>query len=122
MVKGILKTLEAFIALFLAFTFLLVFIPQERIDDFSEPVGFLSVLGENNDFRSCVIAKNTTCISQTIDDNLDENFDFKFNLSDTSTGLADNLPAVQIFSESLFFTGNVTVNSTVILRVFYWNR
>ncbi len=121
--KGLLKTLEALIALFLTLTMLIVFIPRDSVtEQISEPKGFLSILRENDAFRSCVVAKNTTCINQTIDDNLEDNFYFVFNLSESASAKVGGLPDVQIFSESVFITGNVTNSTNTIVRVFYWNK
>ncbi len=120
---GLLKTLEALMALFLTMTMLIVFIPRESVtDQVSEPTGFLPILRENDAFRGCVVAKNTTCINQTIDDNLEDNFNFIFNLSESASAKVGGLPDVQIFSESVFITGNATNSTNTILRVFYWNK
>lgn len=120
--KGIFKTLEALIALFITMTFLLVFIPQEAANLQTEPKGFLSILREDDDFRSCVIEKNVTCINQTIDKSLEDNFEFRLNLSESASTTVAGLPDVQIFSESLFMAGNVTNSTSIVVRVFYWNK
>lgn len=121
--QGLLKTLEALIALFLTFTMLIVFIPRDTVTQQStEPKGFLPILRENDAFRSCVVSKNVTCINQTINDNLEDNFNFVFNLSDSASANVGGLPDKQIFSESVFITGNVTNSTNTILRIFYWNR
>ncbi len=121
--QGLLKTLEALIALFLTLTMLIVFIPRDSVtDQIKEPTGFLPILRENDAFRSCVVAKNTTCINRTIDDNLEDNFNFVFNLSESASANVVGLPDVQIFSESVFITGNATNSTNTILRVFYWNK
>ncbi|MBS3133407.1 hypothetical protein J4470_04800 [Candidatus Woesearchaeota archaeon] len=120
--KGMFKTLEALIALFMTLLFLVVFIPREAADIQTEPKGFLSILREDDGFRNCIIQKNVTCINQTIDNSLEDNFDFKLNLSEEPSTTVSGLPDVQVFSESLFITGNVTNSTTAILRVFYWNK
>ncbi len=121
--KGLLKTLEALIALFLTLTMLIVFIPRDSTtEQSSEPKGFLPVLSENDAFRSCIVTKNATCINQTIDDSLEDNFRFIFNISESASANVGGLPDVQIFSESLFIAGNVTNSTSIILRVFYWNK
>ncbi len=121
--QGLLKTLEALIALFLTLTMLIVFIPRDTLtEQISEPKGFLPILRENDAFRNCVVSKNTTCINQTINDNLEDNFHFVFNLSKSASATVTGLPDVQIFSESVFITGNATNSTNTILRVFYWNK
>ncbi|MAG15548.1 hypothetical protein CMO88_00650 [Candidatus Woesearchaeota archaeon] len=120
--KGMFKTLEALIAIFMTMTVLIVFIQQGPEDQTNEPKGFLSILREDESFRSCVLTKNTTCINDTIDKNLEENFEFLFNLSESSSASVSDLPDVQIFSEAVFLTGNVTNSTNTIVRVFYWNK
>ena len=121
--KAILKTLEAMIALFIVMTFLLVFIPQESTTErLKEPKGILSTLRQDHDFRSCIIAKNATCINSTIDNNLEDSLDFTFNISSSASTQVKGLPDEQVFSESLYIAGNVTNSTTTILRIFYWNK
>ena len=120
--RGMFKTLEALIALFITMTFLLVFLPQEAADIQAEPKGFLSLLRKDDEFRSCAIEKNMTCINQTIGKNLEGSFEFQLNLSESASATVTGLPDKQVFSESLFLRGNTTNSTTTIVRVFYWNR
>ncbi len=121
--KAFFKTLEAIIALFIVLTFLTVFIPNQRtIENAAEPVGFLSQLRDDEQFRLCVSEKNATCINQTIDSNLNDNFEFTFNLSDSPSTTVTGLPSKRVFSESLFLVGNITNSSTTIVRVFYYSK
>ena len=120
--KGIFRTLESLIALFMILIFLVVFLPQEAADIKQDPKGFLTVLRGDEEFRNCIIQKNVTCVNQTIDKNLEDNFEFRLNFSENPSTIVTGLPQVQIFSESLFISGNVTNSTNIILRVFYWNK
>ena len=65
--KGVFRTIEAFIAIFITFIFLTVFIPQQREQAIPQtPPNVLATLRGNDDFRNCVIQQNFTCINQTI--------------------------------------------------------
>ena len=68
------------------------------------------------------IERNETCINQAIDDSLNDNFDFVFNLSESASTAISGLPEKRVFSESLFIAGNLTNSTNTILRVFYYNK
>jgi hypothetical protein len=117
------KTLEAFIALFIMLTFLVVFIPSQRtLSDITEPLGFLSHLRQDESFRHCGTARNTTCINQTLDRQIGDNFDFIFSVSDDPGTFVSNLPTKRVFSESVYMAGNISNTSTTIIRVFYYSK
>ncbi len=116
-----LKTLEAIVALFLTFFILIVFLPPAPVNEAASPRGFLGPLAEDEGFRSCIIARNITCINSTINSNLEDNFQFIFNVSDSAYAIT-GLPNKEVFSESTFLAGNSTNSSQAVLRVFYWNK
>lgn len=120
--SGILKTLEAIIALFLTFLILIIFLPPAQVEQTQDIEGFLNILAKDDGFRSCAMSKNSTCLNHSINANLPDNFDFTFNISDRPSTIVGGLPDVEIFSESVYLAGNVTSQSTAILRVFYWNK
>lgn len=110
------------IGLFIILFFVLTFLPNVPETGQREVIGFLASLGSDDEFRNCVVAKNSTCISQTIDTNLPDNYEFSYNISTDATAEITGLPNVAIFSESLYLAGNITHSTVTIVRVFYWNR
>ena len=121
--QGVFRTLEALIAIFITFLFLLVFIPQQRELSVPEtPPNILAGLRDNEDFRNCVILKNQTCINQTIEKNLEDKYDFKFNLSENANTVISGLPPKRIYANSIFIGGNTTSATRFILRLYFWTK
>ncbi len=121
--QGIFRTLEALIAIFITFLFLMVFIPMQRERaQPTAPQNALASLRDNDGFRNCVMQKNETCINQTIGRNLEDSYDFKFNLSDTPYASAPPLPQKQVYANSMFLAGNTTNSTTLIVRLYFWAK
>ena len=121
--KGVFRTLEALIAIFITFLFLIVFIPMQRERaQPTAPPNVLADLRDNDDFRNCVIQKNETCINQSIDRNLEDSYDFKFNLSDNPNAGAPALPQKQVYANSIFIAGNATNSTRTIVRLYFWAK
>lgn len=121
--QGVFRTIEALIAIFITFLFLIVFIPQQREKAQSTtPQNVLVTLMDNDDFRNCVIQKNQTCINQSIDKNLEDSYDFKFNLSDSPYASAPALPQKKVYANSMFLAGNTTNSTRTIVRLYFWAK
>lgn len=121
--QGIFRTLEALIAVFITFLFLMVFIPMQRERaQPTAPPNVLASLRDNDEFRNCVIQKNETCINQSIGRNLEDSYDFKFNLSDNPNVGAPALPQKQVYANSMFLAGNTTNSTTFIVRLYFWAK
>ena len=121
--QGMFRTIEALIAIFITFIFLIVFIPLQRERAQSTaPPNVLATLRDNDEFRNCVIQKNETCINQSIDRNLEDSYDFRFNLSDTPYASAPPLPQKKIYANSMFIAGNETNSTRMIVRLYFWAK
>ena len=121
--QGVFRTLEALIAIFITFLFLIVFIPlqRERAQP-TAPPNVLAGLMDNDEFRNCIIQKNQTCINQSIGNNLDDSYDFLFNLSDNPYAGAPALPEKKVYANSMFIAGNVTNSTRTIVRLYFWAK
>ncbi len=121
--QGIFRTLEALIAIFITFLFLVIFIPQQRERaQPTAPPNAITNLRDNDEFRNCVIQKNETCINQSIDRNLADSYDFKFNLSDNPYAGAPLLPQKKVYANSMFLAGNTTNSTRTIVRLYFWAK
>ncbi len=121
--KAIFKTLEAFMAAFITFIFLIVFIPQIRErSEMQTPQNVLATLRGNDEFRNCVIQKNETCINQTIDKALLDTYHFKFNLSDDPNAVVSGLPEKRVYANSMFIAGNATNATRTVVRLYFWTK
>ena len=121
--KAIFKTLEAFIAVFITFLFLIVFIPQirERTEP-QTPQNILVTLRDNDEFRNCVIQKNQTCLSQFAERNLEGKYEFKINVSDNPNAVVPGLPEKRVYANSLFISGNTTNSTKLVVRLYFWTK
>lgn len=121
--KAVFRTLEALIAIFITFLFLLVFIPQQRELSVPEtPPNILAGLRDSEDFRNCVILKNSTCVNQTLDRHIEDKYDFKFNLSEDPNVAVPGLPQKRIYANSIFIGGNTTNATRLVVRLYFWAK
>jgi hypothetical protein len=121
--EGVFRTLEAFIAIFITFTFLLVYIPSQRQLAFDDlPPNFLVDLRDNDDFRRCVMLENYTCINETVNVNIEDSYEFVINVSDDPYTVTHGLPNKRVYSNSIFLAGNTTSANKSIVRLYFWNR
>ncbi len=122
--KGMFRTLEAFIAIFITLLFLIVFQPLQRQQQSltEAPPSPLTGLSTSDDFRSCIIMKNYTCINQTIDKSLQDSYTFKTNVSESTTAIVSNLPDKRVYVSSMFIAGNATNATNLILKLYVWTK
>ena len=122
--EGIFRTLEALIAIFITFLFLLIFIPQLRERAAPQtPPNVLASLGDNDDFRNCVIQKNQTCLNQFIERSIEGKYEFKLNTSDNPNAAVAGLPQQKrVYANSLFISGNTTNSTRQVVRLYFWTK
>ncbi|MBI2144787.1 hypothetical protein HYU18_00530 [Candidatus Woesearchaeota archaeon] len=120
---AIIRTLEALMAIFITFIFLIIFIPQQREQAFpAAPPSVLGNLGGNDVFRNCVLMQNYTCINQTIDSHLEDKYDFKANVSESRVSALPQLPQKRIYANAIMIAGNTTNSTRQIVRLYYWAK
>lgn len=121
--QGVFRTIEAFIAIFITFIFLTIFIPQQREQAaFQTPANVLAALRGNDNFRNCIIQQNFTCINQTVDRNLEDKYEFKVNLSVNPNAAIRGLPTTRVYANSMFVAGNTTNSTSLIVRLYFWAK
>lgn len=118
------RTLEAVIAITTIFGFLILFLQQQRsLTAEDVPAEVLAPLLYDEQFRNCAIQKNSSCINTTINDNLEDKYDFLFNLSTNPNAVVSGLPQQKrVFANSLYVAGNLTNSSATIVRLFFWTK
>ncbi len=121
--SGIFKTLEALIAIFITLLFLLVFIPQQREQAIQRaPPNALSGMIGNDNFRNCALARNFTCVNQSIDLVLKDNYDFRVNISEGRNAILPQFPQKRIYANSMYLAGNTTNSTISIVRLYFWEK
>ena len=114
--KGYVRTLEAFIAFFLTFLFT-VFVVLKGVEMNTQraELGVLRNLEQQEAFRGCVYAGNITCMDDEIKQFIPRTHKHK--------SLLDNPDPPQIakniYTETLFMTGNST-NDYKVIYLYYW--
>jgi hypothetical protein len=114
--KAYLKTLEAFIAFFITFIFVVFIVAEGDLPEQSKKeLGALAALEQRDDFRDCVYANNATCIERLAAEFIPGVYDYKvaINSPDPFKG------AKNIYTETLFVASNET-NSYKTIYLYYW--
>ncbi|HIG97945.1 TPA: hypothetical protein HA231_00780 [Candidatus Woesearchaeota archaeon] len=121
--QAVFRTLEALVAIFITFLFLLVFIPQQREQSFQQPpANVLAGLRNNDEFRNCILQKNSTCINQSIERQLEDKYDFKFNISGNPREPPPQLPQKRVYTNAFLIAGNTTNVTNTAVRLYFWEK
>ena len=119
--RAFMKTVEAFMAIMLAFTFVIFFMPTEvrTIDD--QSVFRLQHLEHDDVFRQCVLDRDEECIDDTMDRIFENRYAFDYVIYEFSE------PEVIIEEEvinvySWFFAGTREEFKPMHFKLFYWDR
>ena len=121
--RAYLKTLEAIIAMVFTFAFVLYMMPMPENTLKGDTTDVLISLMTDDSFR--VFAVNiTSCIykeeNQSINLILDEELKSYLNYSICSQGETPRLPRKKVNAESLYLTGNLTNQTSKVVRLYYW--
>ncbi|MBT7902365.1 hypothetical protein HN587_00770 [Candidatus Woesearchaeota archaeon] len=114
--KAYVRTLEAFLAFFLTFAFLVFIIyggPQLKIG--LEELNVLHDLEPDPEFRTCVEAMNSSCVSDLVDLQIAK-YEFEVTINELQP-FANNYDTRV---EQLFFVGNQSRDFKIV-KLYYWN-
>ena len=121
--RGLLKTLEVFLAIVIGFVFLTTILPKQSFNVDEKP-SLGGLLLYDNIFRNAVLSNNITLIKERINSRMSVLYsDFGFNVS-VSQDPNDLLyfDDKDVFSEAIFIVGNETLINHSIVRLYYWKR
>ncbi|MFC1754395.1 hypothetical protein ACFL96_13555 [Thermoproteota archaeon] len=116
--KAYMRTLEAFIAFIMTFSFL-IFIAASRHSSTEPDTPQLYVLHnfeQRPDFRDCVYINNITCIEDLVNSSIPRAYGFHATVNDASYEREENT-----FVDSLYLTGS-TASSQYVVRLYYWKE
>ena len=117
MKKAYMRTLEAFIAFFITFIFV-VFIVLKGISAETSKIQLeiLPALEQRDDFRECIYAGNVTCAEDIIESFVPTAYNFKVSIGtpEPFKGSKD------IYTETVFIASNQT-NDYKIVYLYYWS-
>jgi len=121
--RGLLKTLEVFLAIVIGFVFLTTILPKQSFNVDEKP-SLRGLLLYDDIFRNAVLSNNITLIKERINSRMSVLYpDFGFNVS-VSQDPNDLLyfDDKDVFSEAIFIVGNETLINHSIVRLYYWKR
>jgi hypothetical protein len=115
--KAYMRTLEAFIAFFITFIFV-VFIVLKGIGAESSKIQLeiLPALEQRDDFRECIYAGNITCAEDIIGPFVPTAYNFKVSIGTPEPFKG----AKDIYTETVFIASNQT-NDYRIVFLYYWS-
>ena len=120
--KAFLRTMEAAIAVVLTFAVLFYFLPKIPTAQTTPSQDVLSGLQYNDEFRSCALERNETCVNETVYDSLPALYRQSYIVKLTNDqNYIPELPAdKEVKTESLYIAASMTEYSPVIVKLFYW--
>ncbi|MBI4738579.1 hypothetical protein HY772_03310 [Candidatus Woesearchaeota archaeon] len=114
--KAYVATLEAFFAFFLTFSFVIFVVHEVATSKaLNTPTNILPTLENDEDFRECVVAENTTCLQNMIDPYIPPIFDIKVTIDEIAPFQAPD----DVFTDSILVASNTT-ESFKIVKLYYW--
>ncbi len=119
--KAYLRTLEAFMAVFITFVFVIYILPAYVTDDkLTESINLLTPLAD--ELRDC---NNVSCVESSIanfDPDFVKKYDYIINISSDPNVIVEGLPKKNIYTDSVYIVGNITNYEPRIIRIYYWER
>ena len=114
--KAYVRTLEAFIAFFITFIFV-VFIVLKGIGakPLKAELEILPALEQRDDFRSCIYAGNASCAEELVEPFVPGTYNFKISIDSPEPFKG----AKDIYTETVFIAANQT-NDYNVVYLYYW--
>jgi hypothetical protein len=119
--KAFVKTLEIFLVIIFTTLFLMVLLQKQFSSSTLEKERYLVELEKETEFRN-YLSQNTGCFGSStsssgyIREYLPSRFDYILCINTRPEGL----PEKEVYSDSLFFTGNITSVQSKIIKLYYW--
>lgn len=115
--KAYIRTLEAFLAFFITFIFVVfILLKGTGAKPLRTQLDILPALEQRDDFRDCVYASNTSCIEDIVEPLVPGAYNFKISLDrpDPFKGAKD------IYTETVFIASNQTGEHRIVY-LYYWH-
>lgn len=120
--KAYLRTIEVTVAILMTFVVAYFIFPRSVTPSEDAKISVLSVLEQKQEFRDCVTGLNYSCTEQYLRDYVPSNYDFVYDITEDPGAGHANLPEKQIYTESLFISGNINLYSPKIIKLYYWRK
>lgn len=124
--KAYMRTFEAVLAVITGFLFI-TFIVSSRspTEIFKEKIDMMSLLKDNPEFRQCALSSNLSCLNSTLQlhyPDFVKAYSYEFNVTTNPRSAPPEMPAKDIYLESVFITGNSTFSYPRVVRLYYWTK
>jgi hypothetical protein len=119
--KAFVKTLEIFLVIIFTTIFLIVLLQRQFSSTTLEKEKYLIELEKNTDFRN-YLSQNTGCFNSSTSSSgyIRQYLPSKFEYTLCINKLPEGLPGIDVYSDSIFFTGNITSPQSKKIRLYYW--
>ena len=114
--KAYIRTLEAVIAFFVTFSFLIYIVhggilpKPEAVEQY-----ILNDIEKKSEFRNCVYVENTTCIERLVSGRISSDYDHKVTINE----LQPFTNTYDIRVEQLMIVGNTSRDFNIV-KLYYW--
>ncbi|MFW5852989.1 MAG: hypothetical protein ACOCUR_03080 [Nanoarchaeota archaeon] len=117
--KAFMKTMEAFLAIMVVFTFVIFFLPKDTRYTEDQSVFLLRNMERNDVFRNCVLSRNDTCIESSIDEVFQGRYFYTYQIYRYSEPqIQINATEVRVYT--WFFAGNQSYYDPMVFKLYYW--
>lgn len=120
--KAYLRTIEVSIAIILTFIIAYFLIPSSSIPSDIKSISILPVLEQDPGFRNCVTNYDFNCTENYLRDFVPPQYDFAFDLTQDPDFSHANLPEQDIYTESIYMSGNINLYNPKIIKLYYWRK
>ncbi|MCX6707046.1 MAG: hypothetical protein NT001_02800 [Candidatus Woesearchaeota archaeon] len=124
--KAFMSTLEAVIAVITGFLFVSFIISSRSpTGTFKENIDLMSILKDNPGFRQCALSSNLSCLNDALAlhyPDFVKVYNYEFNVTTSPRSAPPDMPAKDIYLESVFITGNSTFSYPRVVRLYYWTK
>jgi len=120
--KAYLRTIEVAIAIIITFAVAYFIFPKTPTPQEDAMLSILPVLEQKEEFRNCVIALNYSCTESFLREYVPPNYEFSYDIVENPDTVHANLPAKRINTESVYISGNISLYSPKIIRLYYWRK
>lgn len=121
--KGFMRTLEAAIAAVLTFSVLFLLLPRVTVVEETPKQDILNGLQFNDEFRTCVLERNETCVEEIINESLPAFYREKYEikLTNDKNYISSGIPSdTEVKTEVIYVAANMTKYNPVLVKLFYW--
>ena len=119
--KGLMKTVEVFIAALITLTFVIIILPPKYSYNQDISNNVFNALEKDPVFRRCVILEDDACIDEKIENSLFGYYNFTYDMYNLpSEETPRTFSAENVNTYTVVISGNRTSYNPKIFKLYYW--